>query len=85
MTSPISCPVCQHVLGVDESRAAEKGQLTVCPACGSPIQALPPTGGDDTGAFQRFYSGSSTNEAGSGFLQRFVSWWRDRVKGVTAR
>ncbi|HSS11281.1 MAG TPA: hypothetical protein VLL25_15455 [Acidimicrobiales bacterium] len=85
MTSPISCSVCQHVLGVDESRAVEKGQLTACPACGSPIQVLPPTGTDDTGAFQRFYSGSATDKAGRGSLQRFVGWWRDRVKRVTAR
>jgi hypothetical protein len=42
-----------------------------------------PTGTDDTGAFQRFYSGGS--QANSGVLQRFVAWWRERVKGVTAR
>jgi hypothetical protein len=85
MTSPISCSVCQHVLGVDESRALEKGQLTACPACGSAMQAGPPTGADDTGAFQRYYSASSASDSRSGLIQRFVTWWRDHVKGVTAR
>ena len=82
MTSPNSCSACEYVLGIDEWRALEKGQLSACPACGAPMQPGQPTGTDDTGAFQRFYSGGS--QANSGVLQRFVAWWRERVKGVTA-
>jgi len=85
MTSPNSCSACEYVLGIDEWRALEKGQLSACPACGAPMQAGQPgqsTGTDDTGAFQRFYSGGS--QAKAGVFQRFVAWWRERVKGVTA-
>jgi NAD-dependent SIR2 family protein deacetylase len=83
MTSSISCSACQHVLGIDESRALEKGQLSECPACGAPMQPGQPTGTDDTGAFQRFYSGGG--EPRTSLVQRFVAWWREHVRGVTAR
>jgi hypothetical protein len=83
MTSPISCSACQYVLGVDEWRALEKGQLGACPACGAPMHPGQPTGSDDTGAFQRFYS--SAGDAKTSAVQRFIAWWRERVRAVTAR
>ena len=83
MTSPNSCSACQYVLGIDEWRALEKGQLSACPACGAPMQPGQPTGTDDTGAFQRYYSGAGNTKTGA--IQRFIAWWRERVRAVTAR
>jgi hypothetical protein len=82
MTSPINCSACQYVLGIDEWRALEKGQLSACPACGAPMQPGQPTGTDDTGAFQRFYSNGGDTR--TGLVPRFVAWWREHVRGVTA-
>ena len=84
MTSPISCSACQYVLGIDDWRALEKGQLSACPACGAPMQVTQETGTDDTGAFQRFYSGGGQHDARNGVVQRFIGWWQDHVKGVKA-
>jgi hypothetical protein len=47
------------------------------------MQPGQPTGSDDTGAFQRFYSGTSDTTTSA--VQRFITWWRERVKALTAR
>jgi hypothetical protein len=48
------------------------------------MQVAQQTGTDDTGAFQRFYSGGGQHDARNGVVQRFIGWWQDRVKGVKA-